>query len=55
MMHENDTRHGRSGFGIGTILIETHPVTGVPSGFHFGGSQAQFALGTKIVLGRPLR
>ncbi len=55
LMHEDDTRHGKGGYGIGTILIETHPVTGVPSGFHFGGSRAEFALGTKIVIGRPLR
>jgi hypothetical protein len=55
LMHEDDTRHGRGGFGIGTILIDTHPGTGAPSGFHFGGSRAEFTLGTKIVIGRALR
>ncbi len=55
LMHQDDTRQGRDGFGMGTILVETDPATGAPSGFSFAGSHARHAFGTKIVIGRPLR
>ncbi len=55
LIHENDSRRGRGGFGYGTILIETDSKTGAPTGFSFSGSRAQRIFGTKIVVGRPLR
>ena len=53
--HEDDSRGGQPGFGYGTILIETNPANGAPTGFSFAGSRAAHAFGSKIVIGRPLR
>jgi hypothetical protein len=55
LAHEDDSRNGRGGFGYGTILVETNPATGAPSGFSFAGSRASHAFGTKVVIGRPLK
>lgn len=55
LRHEDDTRGGRGGFGFGTILVETNPATGSPTGFSFAGSFAEHAFGTKIVIGRPTK
>lgn len=55
LMHEDDSRGGRGGFGYGTILVETNAATGAPSGFSFAGSRASHAFGTRVVIGRPLK
>jgi hypothetical protein len=55
LMHEDDTRHGRGGYGIGTILLDTDPKTGSPTGFSFAGSRATHAWGSRIVIARPLK
>lgn len=55
LIHEDDSRQGRGGFGFGTILVETNANTGAPSGFHFSGSRANHAFGTQVVIGRPLK
>lgn len=53
LMHGDDSRGGRDGFGYGTILLETDPATGAPSGFSFAGEDATRVFGTQIVIGRP--
>jgi hypothetical protein len=54
--HQDDIRlGGANGFGFGTILVESNPASGAPSGFSFAGERAKHAWGTKVVIGRPLR
>jgi hypothetical protein len=55
LMHEDDSRHGHGGYGLGTLLIQADPVTLAPSGFSFAGSRTSHPFGTKIVIGRPLQ
>jgi len=54
LRHDDDTRGKNDGFGYGTILIQTDPQSGSPSGFSFAGARAGRVFGTKIVIGRPL-
>jgi hypothetical protein len=55
LRHQDDTRRGHDGFGLGTILLQTNLANGAPTGFSFAGSRARNAWGTRIVIGRPLR
>ncbi len=55
--HEDDTRgDGRSGFGVGTLLLVTDTV-GRPLGYGWHGSVSQpdWIIPTQIVIGRALR
>jgi hypothetical protein len=54
LLHDDDTRLGRSGFGFGTILLVTEPETGVPTAYGWVGLRWR-AFETTIALGRPLR
>jgi hypothetical protein len=54
LLHDEDTRVGRSGFGFGTILLVADPDTGVPTAYGWVGLRWR-AFETAIALGRPLR
>jgi hypothetical protein len=54
LLHDDDTRIGRSGFGFGTILLVADPETGVPTAYGWVGLRWR-AFETAIALGRPLR
>jgi hypothetical protein len=54
LLHDKDTRVGRSGFGFGTILLVTDPDTGAPTAYGWVGLRWR-AFETSIALGRPLR
>jgi len=53
LLHDEDTRVGRTGFGFGTILLLTDPETGVPVAYGWVGLRWR-AFETKIAIGRPL-
>lgn len=54
LLHDDDTRVGRSGFGFGTILLVADPETLAPVAFGWVGLRFR-AFETPISLGRPLR
>jgi hypothetical protein len=54
LLHDADTRVGRTGFGFGTILLVADPTTGAPTAFGWVGLRWR-AFETPISLGRPLR
>jgi hypothetical protein len=55
--HQNDEREelGRSGFGIGTILIVADPVTHAPVAYGWFGDRSAWVLSAQIAIGRPTR
>jgi len=53
LMHDDDTRQGRNGFGKGTILLLSDPETGAPVAYGWVGLKWR-AFETDIALGRPL-
>jgi hypothetical protein len=52
LLHDDDTRVGRNGFGFGTILLVTDPATGSATAFGWAGLRWR-AFETAISLGRP--
>jgi hypothetical protein len=54
LMHDDDTRVGRNGFGFGTILLVSDPETGAPTAFGWVGLKWR-AFETSISLGRATR
>lgn len=54
LLHDDDTRVGRNGFGFGTILLVADPETGAPVAYGWMGLKWR-AFETPISLGRPLR
>jgi len=53
LLHDDDTRQGRNGFGKGTILLVSDPETGAPVAYGWVGLKWR-AFETDIALGRPL-
>ena len=55
--HENDTRRGtgRTGFGIGTILVLADLETGAPTAYGWVGRHSRWLMPTRMALGRPVR
>lgn len=54
LLHDDDTRVGRTGFGLGTILLVGDPETGAPIAYGWAGLRWR-AFETKIAIGRPLK
>jgi hypothetical protein len=54
LLHDDDTRAGRTGFGFGTILLVADPDTDAPVAFGWVGLRWR-TFETPIALGRPLR
>lgn len=52
LMHDEDTRAGRTGFGFGTIMLVADPDTGAPVAYGWVGLRWR-AFATAISLGRP--
>jgi hypothetical protein len=52
LLHDEDTRTDRDGFGFGTILLLSEPETGEPTGFGWVADKGA-AFETQIALGRP--
>jgi hypothetical protein len=52
LLHDEDTRAGRNGFGMGTILLVSNPETGEPMAYGWAGLRYR-AFETDIALGRP--
>jgi hypothetical protein len=53
LLHDDDTRNGRDGFGFGTILLVSDPETGVATAYGWAGLRWR-AFETRIALGRPV-
>ena len=53
LLHDADTRVGRSGFGLGTILLVTNPQTGAPEAYGWVGTRYR-VFETAIAIGRPI-
>lgn len=53
LLHDDDTRDGRNGFGKGTILLVSDPETGAPIAYGWVGLKWR-SFETAIALGRPL-
>jgi hypothetical protein len=55
--HADDEREalGRSGFGIGTILVVADPETGGPVAYGWFGDRSAWVLSARMALGRPVR
>ncbi|HEY6729174.1 MAG TPA: hypothetical protein VI197_34425 [Polyangiaceae bacterium] len=53
LLHDDDTREGRNGFGMGTILLLSDPATGAPIAYGWAGLKWR-SFETAIALGRPL-
>jgi hypothetical protein len=53
LLHDDDTRVGRSGFGFGTILIVADPDTRAPTAYGWVGLEWR-AFETAIAIGRPV-
>jgi len=55
--HADDEREtlGRSGFGIGTILIVADPATQAPIAYGWFGENSAWVLNAKMAIGRPIR
>ena len=54
LLHDDDTRAGRTGFGLGTILLVADPDTGAPVAYGWQGLRWR-AFETPIAIGRPLK
>ncbi len=52
LLHDEDTRVGRTGFGFGTILLVADPESGAPTAFGWVALRWR-AFATAIALGRP--
>jgi hypothetical protein len=52
LLHDDDTRVGRTGFGFGTILLIADPETGAPVAYGWAALRWR-AFETEISLGRP--
>ncbi|HEX6766768.1 MAG TPA: hypothetical protein VF103_14840, partial [Polyangiaceae bacterium] len=52
LLHDDDTRVGRSGFGFGTILVVTDPSNDAPTAYGWVGLRWR-AFETSIAIGRP--
>jgi hypothetical protein len=52
LLHDDDTRVGRSGFGLGTILVVTDPATDAPIAYGWVGLRWR-AFETSVAIGRP--
>jgi len=53
LLHDDDTRSGRSGFGLGTILLVADPNSGAPVAYGWVALRWR-AFETAIAIGRPL-
>jgi hypothetical protein len=55
--HQDDEREelGRSGFGVGTILIVADPVSQAPTAYGWFGERSAWVLPAQIAIGRPTR
>jgi hypothetical protein len=53
LLHDQDTRVGRSGFGFGTILLLVDPATGAPRAYGWVGLRYR-TFETAIAIGRPV-
>lgn len=53
LLHDEDTRVGRSGFGMGTILVVVDPSSGVPRAYGWAGLKWR-GFEAKMALGRPV-
>jgi len=53
LLHDEDTRAGRSGFGLGTILLVADPETGAPIAYGWVALRWR-SFETPIALARPL-
>jgi len=53
LLHDDDTRVGRSGFGLGTILLVADPDTGAPIAYGWVALRWR-TFETPIAIGRPL-
>jgi hypothetical protein len=55
--HADDEREtlGRSGFGIGTILIVADPTTQAPIAYGWFGENSAWILNAQMAIGRPVR
>jgi hypothetical protein len=53
LLHDADTREGRTGFGFGTILLVADPETGEPRAYGWVGLRWR-TFETPISIGRPL-
>jgi hypothetical protein len=55
--HDDDEREalGRSGFGMGTILIVADPVSQAPVAYGWFGDRSSWILPAQIAIGRPTR
>ncbi len=54
LLHDDDTRAGRSGFGLGTILLVADPETGAPVAYGWVGLRWR-SFETPIAIGRPVK
>jgi len=54
LLHDDDTRVGRNGFGLGTILLVADPETGAPVAYGWAGLRWR-SFETPIALGRPVK
>lgn len=54
LLHDEDTRAGRNGFGLGTILLVADPDTGAPSAYGWVGLRWR-SFETSIAIGRPVK
>lgn len=54
LLHDDDTRVGRNGFGFGTILLVADPDTGAPIAYGWAALKWR-AFETAIAVGRPTR
>ena len=52
LLHQDDTRQGRSGFGLGTIVLVAEPETGEPQAYGWAGTLWR-TFETTIAIGRP--
>ncbi|MDP3277275.1 MAG: hypothetical protein Q8Q09_18950 [Deltaproteobacteria bacterium] len=57
--HQDDTREGlgRTGLGVGTLLVIADPVTGAPRAYGWFGARTprEWVLQTQIAIARPVR
>lgn len=55
--HDDDAREalGRTGFGVGTILLVTDPESGAPTAYGWFGDRSAWIRDAQIAIGRPLR
>jgi hypothetical protein len=54
LLHDDDTRQGGSGFGLGTILLMADAATGAPVEYGWVGLKWR-TFATEIAIGRPIR